>query len=68
MEHLTLLRFRHHDLDLDASVTAYAEAITQQGFPETHEQLLRELLQWVDPKAPSRIHALETVQQVLDDE
>jgi hypothetical protein len=65
MENFAILQFRHHDLDLGASVTVYAEAITQQGLPETHEHLLRELLQWVDPNAPSRAHSLETLQQVL---
>jgi hypothetical protein len=66
MENFTLLQFRDRDLDLGASVTAYTEAVTQLGFPDTHEQLLGELVQWIEPNTTSRVYALETVEQVLD--
>lgn len=66
MENLELLQFRDRDLDLGATITAYAEAVTQRGFPETHEQLLRDLLQWVDPDTTAHALSLETVEQVLD--
>jgi hypothetical protein len=61
-----LLRFREHESDPGATLAAYTEALTQQGFPQTHEQLLRELLAWLDPNAASSTRALDTVQQVLD--
>jgi hypothetical protein len=64
MENLTLLQFQGADLNRDASVTAYMESLERQGFPRTHEQLLRELQAWVNPDHISP--SLDTIQRMLD--
>ena len=66
MENLTLLQFRKGDLNLDASITTYSEAIAQQGFPDTHEQLLGELFQWIEPDSTSHVRLQERQEQVLN--
>lgn len=48
----SILQLRHGEPDVSASAATYAEAVAQQGLPETHTQLLRDLKDWVatDPE------------------
>jgi hypothetical protein len=64
MANLSLLQFQGVDLDRGASVVAYMESLERQGFPRTHEQLLRELRAWVDPNRTSL--SSDTIQRILD--
>ena len=64
MANLTLLQFQGADLDLGASVVAYMESLEQQGFPRTHELLLRELRAWVDPNRTAL--SSDTIERMLD--
>lgn len=64
MTNLSLLQLQGADWDRGATAAAYIESLEQQGFPRTHEQLLRELRARIDPKRP--FPSSDTIQHMLD--
>lgn len=66
MNAANILQFHDGEPHISASVPAYTEMIQQQGFPEAHARLLRELRGWAEADLVVRSQPAEIMRQVLD--
>ena len=61
-----ILQFRGNELDVSPSIPAYTEAIQQEGFPQAHERLLREIKAWVEADLTPDSQPAEAIRRTLE--
>lgn len=66
MDHPNMLQFRDDDLDVEASIGVYMEAIAQWGFRDAHIQLLQELRTWADTAPMNQSSPEQRLENILE--
>ena len=61
-----ILQFHGREPDVSTSIPVYTEAIQQEGFPQAHACLLRELKAWVEADPAFGTQPAEAIRRTLE--